>query len=84
MNKYTYGNYQDGAYIITVNNKPLSGEQVVDNLAQLEEELEERNMTILAQTCDSLKAKNEALRKLAHDYIQAYEKLAFGEEQGDE
>ena len=28
---------------------------------------------------DQLKVKNEALMKLAHDYIQAYEKLAFGD-----
>ena len=33
---------------------------------------------------EKLKAEKEALMKLAHDYIQAYEKLAFGDAGGDD
>ena len=32
---------------------------------------------------DALKRELEGARKLAHDYITAYEKLAFGQEQED-
>ena len=39
---------------------------------------------VLRNTISLLKNENERMMKLAHDYITAYEKLAFGEERGDE
>ena len=47
-----------------------------DEVAQLESE-----NAVLRNTISLLKNENERMMKLAHDYITAYEKLAFGEEQ---
>ena len=51
----------------------------LEDKAQLEAEND-----VLRNTISLLKNENERMMKLAHDYITAYEKLAFGEEQGDE
>ena len=54
-------------------------EQRAKQAVQLEAEND-----VLRNTISLLKNENERMMKLAHDYITAYEKLAFGEEQGDE
>ena len=50
-----------------------------DEVAKLEEE-----NAVLRNAISLLKNENERMMKLAHDYIAAYEKLAFEEEQGDQ
>ena len=54
---------------------------ITENIAGLEAESEALLKDIQAwrRVRGELEADNEALRKLAHDYITAYEKLAFGD-----
>ena len=49
-------------------------DEVIEGVAHLEAEND-----VLRNTVSLLKNENERMTKLAHDYIEAYEKLAFGE-----
>ena len=72
----------------------LAEEQIVvlrKSIAQLEDELKQRRTQIqhlqpvYLEVCEEnakLKNENERMMKLAHDYIAAYEKLAFGDQDG--
>ncbi len=59
-------------------NHPQATRKALSDAIQQIAQLEEEN-GVLCNTISLLKNENERMMKLAHDYITAYEKLAFGD-----
>ena len=78
----------DGCYWYSVANGDVSPERLLAHAIQLEAENAalkrendglKNNLRVIQTVNDELRDTVRSVRKLAHDYITAYEKLAFGD-----